>query len=733
MHELQTRGALKAASVLEVVLPAIFVLALALPRALLSTNEYNADLHPVYNLGSVRWAQSNPSAARIRVAWSGISSSPADAGGSVTGSPEAAQQIGTQVWQRMLCTRYFNHSAEQDSEISVLSDDDRVALQNIRSDNSSFSAERTLASVDNFVLAVVLSTANTGQVSEADLSNANQLFQNAFLACAANCTNGGSSNDCFTKLWQPFLSGGNGARGFLDASSELESDAVSAANTERDTLAVLSASVAPGRQRLSYTVRPVGEPLSDVIEDNFPARWGAVSPPTEWTGLYSSVNVQHATEQTIASYAAEKTVKVDALVKQSPWVPYQVDIGSTIASVFLGLLLAIAFSSSSVLVVKSVVQEKELRLREGMRMMGMTDTAYWTTWLITHWSTLALSSILVTLLAIYPIRYTDPSTNLVFLLLWSLQIIAFGYVFSALFDNGRLASIATWFVYMVSIAPGIAVATVDPGGSNSWLWAAIAPASSLYMWGQLMARLEVSQRGITWSSITRNAVEEGTFTGAGIISIVIVETFLLFVLAWYLDNVWPSRFGQREHPLFIFTKRFWVGTFGRHGNEGAKASLARDDQLSNTIGDDPELDGGKEHIEPINRAHAKEPLGIYIRNLSKQFTNGVQAVDGLSATFLPGEISTLLGHNGAGKTTAFSCLTGVIDPTNGDAYMNGLSIRHDMKQIRVRLSAKISSFLVCELQKFKQFIKAGNLLFCCRTILASAHSSIRYGHCLQVR
>ena len=43
-----------------------------------------------------------------------------------------------------------------------------------------------------------------------------------------------------------------------------------------------------------------------------------------------------------------------------------------------------------------------------------------------------------------------------------------------------------------------------------------------------------------------------------------------------------------------------------------------------------------------------------------------------------GEIFTILGHNGAGKTTAIYMLTGVLSPTSGDATIYGNKISDSM-------------------------------------------------------
>lgn len=46
------------------------------------------------------------------------------------------------------------------------------------------------------------------------------------------------------------------------------------------------------------------------------------------------------------------------------------------------------------------------------------------------------------------------------------------------------------------------------------------------------------------------------------------------------------------------------------------------------------------------------------------------------------EIIALLGHNGAGKTTAIYMLTGMLMPSGGDAVIHGNSIKRDTDAVR---------------------------------------------------
>jgi len=71
----------------------------------------------------------------------------------------------------------------------------------------------------------------------------------------------------------------------------------------------------------------------------------------------------------------------------------------------------------------------------------------------------------------------------------------------------------------------------------------------------------------------------------------------------------------------------------------------------------------------------KDP--ILINDLTKKFGKHA-AVDNLKISIKQGEIFTILGHNGAGKTTAINMLSGIHTPTSGDATVYGLSIKTHM-------------------------------------------------------
>ena len=67
---------------------------------------------------------------------------------------------------------------------------------------------------------------------------------------------------------------------------------------------------------------------------------------------------------------------------------------------------------------------------------------------------------------------------------------------------------------------------------------------------------------------------------------------------------------------------------------------------------------------------------LQINHYTKQYSaNGPKAVDDLSLHIRPGEIYGFLGHNGAGKTTTIKACCGILDFTEGEILINGMSIK----------------------------------------------------------
>ena len=77
---------------------------------------------------------------------------------------------------------------------------------------------------------------------------------------------------------------------------------------------------------------------------------------------------------------------------------------------------------------------------------------------------------------------------------------------------------------------------------------------------------------------------------------------------------------------------------------------------------------------------------IRLDNLRKRFA-GKPALHGLSFSVGRGEIFGLLGHNGAGKSTALGILLGQVFPDEGEAFVGGVSVQRERARALARTGA----------------------------------------------
>lgn len=75
---------------------------------------------------------------------------------------------------------------------------------------------------------------------------------------------------------------------------------------------------------------------------------------------------------------------------------------------------------------------------------------------------------------------------------------------------------------------------------------------------------------------------------------------------------------------------------------------------------------------------------IEFRNVSKNYGQK-QALKNVSLTIQPGEIFGLIGHNGAGKSTAIKSLVSIIDPTAGEIWVDGEKLADNRLTIKNKI------------------------------------------------
>lgn len=383
------------------------------------------------------------------------------------------------------------------------------------------------------------------------------------------------------------------------------------------------------------------------------------------------LSLQNAVNSYVFKLAPNRS-EVDILSKKIMWgAPFPVAAHSRnrfykAVGPMLGLLMCLTTLYPLGMLVKALVEEKETRAKETMYIMGLKSWVFSISWATTYLVVFLLISLSVTLLlslTVFP--RSDLSLLLLLFFLFTTSLTSFGFFLSVFFSKAKLAAIVAPFVHFGAIMPRYIFFRASDGQAISGKSiAALLPPTAFTFGADMVGHYEGANFGITWANIF-----EDEFSMAWILGLLVIDTFLYAFLAWYLEQVLPSEYGFTKSPLFLFSPAWWRGN--------RSVTETKYQKLTNIH----EEEGAEPAYNEPYKANGSQPA-VMIRNLKKVYPGGKIAVEDLTLEVYEDHITALLGHNGAGKSTTISMLTGLIRPSGGDAHIWGHSICDNMNDVR---------------------------------------------------
>ncbi|XP_016091396.1 ATP-binding cassette sub-family A member 3-like [Sinocyclocheilus grahami] len=395
------------------------------------------------------------------------------------------------------------------------------------------------------------------------------------------------------------------------------------------------------------------------------------------------LQVQHAVDRAIMkaynSTAAVALLKrTQVLLARFPYPAFMYDVFILAIQNQLPLLLVLSFTYTSLNIVRAVVQEKERKLKEYMRMMGLSNWLHWSAWFLMFLLFLSISIFFVTVLICVKVSpngavltYSDPTLVFFFLLVFAVSTINFSFMISAFFSRANVAAAAGGFIYFLSYLPYVFLwPRYDLLSHAQKVSACLISNVAMAMGAQLIGMFEGKGTGIQWHNLFEPVTVDDDFSLAQVLGLLLLDSVLYGLVAWYVEAVFPGEYGVPRPWYFFILPSYWSGS--------PRVTLLKEKEE-------------EEEAEKVSKGEffEEEPAGLVsgvkIKHLAKVFKVGnktKEAVRDLTLNMFEGQITVLLGHNGAGKTTTLSMLTGLFPPSSGRAYINGYDICQDMALIR---------------------------------------------------
>ncbi|XP_020657095.3 phospholipid-transporting ATPase ABCA1 [Pogona vitticeps] len=379
--------------------------------------------------------------------------------------------------------------------------------------------------------------------------------------------------------------------------------------------------------------------------------------------------LQDVIEQAIIRTLTGSEKKTGVYVQQMPYPCYVDDIFLRVTSRSMPLFMTLAWIYSVAVIIKGIVYEKEARLKETMRIMGLDNGILWLSWFISSYIPLLMSAGLLTVILkkgnLLP--YSDPSVVFVFLSVFGMVTIMQCFLISTFFSKANLAAACGGIIYFTLYLPFVlCMAWEDHITFSIKIFASLLSPVALGYGCEYVSLLEEQGIGVQWENVFESPKEENDFNLIASTSMMLLDTLLYGIMTWYIESVFPGQYGIPRPWYFPFMKSYWCG------------EKPKEQQLPSVHAKSSEI------CMEEDPSHLR--LGVSIQNLVKVYRDGKKlAVDGLTLNFYEGQITSFLGHNGAGKTTTMSILTGLFPPTSGTAFILGKDIRSELNNIRQNL------------------------------------------------
>ncbi|XP_023284363.1 ATP-binding cassette sub-family A member 12 [Seriola lalandi dorsalis] len=354
------------------------------------------------------------------------------------------------------------------------------------------------------------------------------------------------------------------------------------------------------------------------------------------------------------------------------------------------LMLMIAWVLFVADFVKKLVHERELRLHEYMKMMGVNPLSHFFAWFLECAAYLVLTIFILTLVLKYGRILPSSDGFLLFLYLcdYGLSILAFSYLISSFFDKTYIAGLSGSLLYILCFFPFIVVMALETNltFSQKSALSVFSPTCFSYA-SQYISRYESQGEGIHWSNSYTSPIAGDTASFGWLCWLMLIDSVLYFIIGAYIRMVFPGKYGIPAPWYFPFKASFWADLCCCIKS---KSEVGRGLLFTNIMqGNQPVFNDDKGKGQSTLSSQDGEdfsalPVGVALHGLGKIYGDRV-AIENLNVSFYEGHVTSLLGHNGAGKTTTMSLLTGLFAPSSGTIEVYGRDMQTNIDDVRREL------------------------------------------------
>lgn len=349
------------------------------------------------------------------------------------------------------------------------------------------------------------------------------------------------------------------------------------------------------------------------------------------------------------------------------------------------MIIPLAFSMGLTLVVSSLMVEKEFKILTILRINGLKMSGYWmsiygffliflnlssTAFMALGWLTLPK----VTLFDTVP-----KGTMLLFLCSWNFAQISMG-IFATLLNlnPGATNTLSYIICFLGTAAFAVFFEKIFPYPSQVPLLFHIFPQASYTRFIYLIIYLCYSGDGPKGLWDLQGELKTCFYA-------LPLSGLFYLLLSLMLTSTSFRRALSRAQKVYLLFRGKKTLTQGQEREFGQQGTMLADPLLTPSVSNNSQKSPDPEHSAAgsAQRDLEDRPSLEYVieaEDLCKTYLNGKEALTNFNLKIKKNTVYGLLGHNGAGKTTFLSILTGALDKTSGRVLLGGEEVQYGASQ-----------------------------------------------------
>jgi hypothetical protein len=304
-----------------------------------------------------------------------------------------------------------------------------------------------------------------------------------------------------------------------------------------------------------------------------------------------------------------------------PTFAYSYNTFYNVTATFLPMVFILLFLLSVFLTHSALLVEKETKMREMLKIMGVSSNSLMTSWFMMY-GFINFFVAIVYALYTHAAVFVNTETLILFFFyfFFLMSIVSWAYFVTAFFSKSMTGGIAGTIAFL---GGWIAVQAINDATTQGTRAAfCLLPAAAFTLGVQQISLFEQKDLGITMDNAN---VTQQNFSFATALGMLFFDTVLYAFLGWYFDQVLPQEFGTRQPFYFPLLPSYWCGQSKSTPVDKQRLSSANSGEYHHELelgardGPDDTQNGNFEPVADIIKKQEQENTCVVIRNLRKVF------------------------------------------------------------------------------------------------------------------